>query len=165
MSTLVCLRFASRAFFFSSYLYFPKSRSLQTGGSALGFTSTRSRPCSCAILRASSVVITPNIPPSAPTTRTSWTRIRWLMRICGTGFGGVVGLLPAHRDERHLLGGQPHRERPRDVLDVHPEEALERSQDGPVKHHRPVRVAVFSNEFELEAVGERVIDLDGPELP
>ena len=44
ISTTVCLRFASPCFFFSSYLYLPKSRILQTGGSALGLTSTRSRP-------------------------------------------------------------------------------------------------------------------------
>ena len=46
ISTTVCLRFASPAFFFSSYLYLPKSRILHTGGSDLGFTSTRSSPFS-----------------------------------------------------------------------------------------------------------------------
>ena len=49
MSTTAWLRLACAAFFFSSYLYLPKSRILHTGGSALGLISTRSSPCSCAM--------------------------------------------------------------------------------------------------------------------
>src|SRR5690606_18565618 len=42
-STIVYLRFVSRFFRLSSYLYFPKSRILQTGGCPLGLISTKSR--------------------------------------------------------------------------------------------------------------------------
>src|SRR5204863_7455499 len=241
---------------FSSYLNFPKSRILQTGGSALGFTSTRSSPCSCAILRASSVDMTPSMPPSAPTTRTSGTRMRWLIRICGprccmrgskrgrpifilcavASFGscswslakprrrglrkqslretgkrnrselpllsrsnrqcaghrffvaddrdvgvahqsrisnlssklvrsqvrhdpqafspqirgcllGVLDLLLAHRDERHLLGREPNRESSGDVLDVNPEKPFERPEDRAVQHDRAMSLSVLAHEF------------------
>src|SRR6478735_9362258 len=80
---MVCLRLASPCFFFSSYLYLPKSRILQTGGLLLGLTSTRSRPTSRARRKAWSVVKTPKFEPSSATTRTSGTRIRWLIRIWG----------------------------------------------------------------------------------
>src|SRR5438128_304887 len=52
-SMIFCFLRASFFFFCSSYLNLPKSRILQTGGSALGATSTRSRPASAAISSAS----------------------------------------------------------------------------------------------------------------
>ena len=65
-----CLRLASFSRFVSSYLYCPKSRNLTTGGDAIGATSTRSNPRSCAISRACGVGITPSWAPSSSTTRT-----------------------------------------------------------------------------------------------
>jgi hypothetical protein len=48
---------------------------LQTGGFALGETSTRSRPCSEAASRASALEIIPIWLPSGSITRTSFARI------------------------------------------------------------------------------------------
>src|SRR5690606_18839800 len=55
---------------------------LQTGGSALGWISTRSRPSSWAFCNASSRDNTPTISPSDPITRTRGTRISLLLRFC-----------------------------------------------------------------------------------
>ena len=52
-SMTFCFFLASFFFFWASYLNFPKSRILQTGGSAFGDTSTRSRPYSSARANAS----------------------------------------------------------------------------------------------------------------
>src|SRR6478752_4316735 len=75
-----CLRLASFSRFVSSYLYWPKSRNLTTGGAAIGATSTRSRPRSCAISSALGVGMTPSWAPSSSTTRTCGIRIIWLTR-------------------------------------------------------------------------------------
>jgi len=53
---------------------------LQTGGRAVGATSTRSRSASCASRRASSMRTMPTVSPLGPTSRTSGTRIRSLIR-------------------------------------------------------------------------------------
>src|SRR5438270_6669753 len=52
----------------------------QTGGTALGATSTRSRPFSCASASASCVAMTPSCCPSSSMTRTSRIRIISLTR-------------------------------------------------------------------------------------
>src|SRR5690606_26460018 len=79
-----CLDFflASLARFCCSNLNFPKSMILQTGGSALGWIYTRSRPSPSAICSASSRDSTPTISPSEPITRTRGTRISLLRRFC-----------------------------------------------------------------------------------
>lgn len=56
---------------------------LQTGGSACGATSTRSRSMDCAVLRACAIPMMPNCSPPGPTTRTSGTRIRSFSRGSG----------------------------------------------------------------------------------
>src|SRR5258705_14007976 len=61
-------------------LVLPKSRNLTTGGEAIGATSTRSYPRSCAIARAWGVGMRPSWAPSSSTTRTCGIRIIWLMR-------------------------------------------------------------------------------------
>jgi len=53
---------------------------LQTGGRAWGATSTRSRSASAASRSASSTRTIPTCSPLGPTSRTSGTRIRSLMR-------------------------------------------------------------------------------------
>src|SRR6266571_6036066 len=96
-----------------------------TGGTALGETSTRSRPFSSAMRMASCVGMTPSCPPSSAMTRTSGTRMRRLTRYeswaggpCGglemaipplSFWFGYVRRGPATRD-RGLLG-QPALER------------------------------------------------------
>ena len=70
----------SRAFIAASYLNFPKSMSLATGGLAIGATSTRSRSASAARRRASSTRTMPTCSPLGPTNRTSGTRMRSLIR-------------------------------------------------------------------------------------
>src|SRR5579859_4401180 len=52
-----------------------------TGGTALAEISTKSRPRSRAILRASNGCMTPSWAPSSPITRISRARIRSLVRI------------------------------------------------------------------------------------
>ena len=89
-----CLRLASFSRFVSSYLYCPKSRNRVTGGEAIGATSTRSRPRSCAISRALGVGMTPSWLPSSSITRTCGIRIIWLMRrsrlmVDPPGFGSL----------------------------------------------------------------------------
>src|SRR5690606_26873732 len=58
---------------------------LQTGGSALGWISTRSKASSSAMRNASSRDRTPIISPSDPITRTRGTRISWFFRFCLSG--------------------------------------------------------------------------------
>src|SRR6185437_5394883 len=53
----------------------------QTGGTALGDTSTRSRPRSRAIFRASNGAIMPSCSPASSITRTSRARILSLIRM------------------------------------------------------------------------------------
>src|ERR1700687_328127 len=79
-SITFCFLRATLLFFWISYLNLPKSRILQTGGSALGEISTRSRPASAAMARASRIGVTPTIVPSSLTRRTVGTEIWVLMR-------------------------------------------------------------------------------------
>src|SRR5262245_15097753 len=69
-----------RSFFFCAYLNLPKSITRQTGGSAFGWTSTRSSPASSAMRRASSVETTPTCSLAALIRRTWGTRICRLTR-------------------------------------------------------------------------------------
>jgi len=58
-----CFFFATLAFFWASYLYFPKSRILHTGGFTFGDISTRSRPADSALVRASAISTIPIFSP------------------------------------------------------------------------------------------------------
>src|SRR4029077_16234394 len=79
-SMIFCFLRASFFFFCSSYLYLPKSRILQTGGSAVGAISTRSRPASEAMVSASLRPTTPTMLPRSSTRRTRITPISSLIR-------------------------------------------------------------------------------------
>ena len=87
--------------------------SLQTGGRAVGATSTRSRSASCASRRASSIRTMPTVSPLGPTRRTSGTRIRSLIRssvlMCPPGLSsGATGSAAAGQRKRpppHLRSG------------------------------------------------------------
>ena len=80
---------ASLFFFCASYLYFPKSKILQTGGETLGETSTRSSPDSKAIAIASLTATTPTCPPSASISQTSAASI-YSLALGPSLTGGVV---------------------------------------------------------------------------
>src|SRR5215469_4095498 len=75
-----CLR-ASFSFLACSYLNLPQSISLQTGGTDIGETSTRSRSRSRASAKACAEDITPIGLPSSSIRRTSRARTRSLMRV------------------------------------------------------------------------------------
>src|ERR1700694_1459319 len=81
MWMIFCLRFDSWAFFFCWYRNLPKSMMRQTGGLAVGATSTRSSNCSWARRNASSTGTMPACEPSASTSRTSRTLILSLIRV------------------------------------------------------------------------------------
>ena len=68
--------FLDLVFFCSSYTYLPKSMIRQTGGVALGATSTRSRPTSKAKEMALVVSRMPSCLPSGEIQRTEGTLIR-----------------------------------------------------------------------------------------
>src|ERR1700712_1198099 len=87
---------ARLAFFWASYLNLPTSRNLATGGSALGDTSTRSRPSSLACSIASLVYMTPRFSPSWSITRTLGDWMNSLNR--GPFIGGAC-------KGRRILGG------------------------------------------------------------
>src|SRR6476620_7751570 len=80
--------------------------SLQTGGRPWGAISTRSRSASTASLSAWSVGTLPTVSPLGPTSRTSGTRIRSLMR------SSVLILPPVVR-----VGGSRSRSSPRHVVE------------------------------------------------
>src|SRR5690625_7894248 len=73
-----CFFLASFSFFFFSYMNFPKSITLQTGGLASGALSTRSILCDLAISRACRVSTT-SWSPSGLITRTVFARISSLI--------------------------------------------------------------------------------------
>src|SRR5205085_6106878 len=68
-------------------------------------------------------------------------------------------------DDACLYRRQPHREVAGEVLDEDGDEALERSVDGAVDHHRPVERVVLAHVLQIESLRRGVIELDGPELP
>src|SRR5579863_8149025 len=112
-SMTFCFLRASFLRFCSSYLNLPKSRILHTGGSALGDTSTRSRPASMARARASFRGTTPSISPRSLTRRTRGTLISSLMR--GPSLRGGGGAWVERGGMRQLLtccGRRGRRRRP-----------------------------------------------------
>src|SRR5881396_1828670 len=91
------------------YLYLPKSMMRHTGGCASGATSTRSNSCCRAASSACWMGMTPSCAPSAPTTRTSRTRIPSLMRI---SLAWLIGaLLVVNRRSRRGWRGPAARSR------------------------------------------------------
>src|SRR3989449_7418402 len=65
----------------------------------------------------------------------------------------------------HLLGGEPERERPREVLDQEADEPLQRAEDRAVDHDRSMRPVVLTRVLESEALGLLEIELDRGALP
>jgi hypothetical protein len=81
---------ASASFFWDSYLNFPKSIILQTGGLAFGEISTKSNPASSAMIKARSGVTTPMFSPFSSIKRSSLPRMRSLMRGPVSRCGGAL---------------------------------------------------------------------------
>src|ERR1019366_7518821 len=78
--------------------------------------------------------------------------------------GGRIALLADCKHDR-LLGGDPRGEIAPAVLDIDPEEALERPEDRAVQHDGPVLFAVFAHITEVEAPRHVGVVLNGAELP
>ena len=68
-------------------------------------------------------------------------------------------------DEPDLLRREPERERAGVVLDQHRGEPLERAEDRPVDHHRPVPLVVLAHVLHVEPLGQAEVALHGRELP
>src|SRR5262249_47234702 len=77
----------------------------------------------------------------------------------------IAGEFLAHGDNAHLLRRQPGGKRAGEVLDQDGYEAFHRSKRSPMDHHRSMRLIVWADVFELEALGQIVIKLHGAKLP
>src|SRR4051812_7256553 len=77
----------------------------------------------------------------------------------------VLDVTVGHRQHDRLHGRQPDGKLTRVVLDQDPDEPLVGPHERAVDHHRPVFGVVGAGEGQLEALGEVVVELDGPELP
>src|SRR3989454_7379519 len=71
----------------------------------------------------------------------------------------IVEVAICDRQDAHLLGRQPDREIAAIVLDEKRHHAFHRADDGPVDHHRTVRLAVLPDELQLEPLGEQEVEL------
>ena len=82
------------------------------------------------------------------------------------GHGGAV-LVEAigHRQHNHLHGREPERKLTGVVLDQDADEALERSQQRTMDHRRAVLGVVGPRVEHVEALGHRIVQLHGAELP
>ena len=67
--------------------------------------------------------------------------------------------------DHHLLGGQPQRERPGEVLDQDPQEPLHGAHNGPVEHDRAPLAAVGPHVTDPEPVRHGAVDLNRREGP
>ena len=79
--------------------------------------------------------------------------------------GVVQVLLAGDGHQAHLHRRQPQRKRAGVVLNQHAEEALDRSKERPVNHHRPMQFAVFALVLQLKALRQVEVELHGGELP
>ncbi len=80
-------------------------------------------------------------------------------------FVGVLGVALADGNDHGLDRRQPHRERARVVLDQDAEEALDRSIQRAVHHHRLVALPVLADVFQVEALRQVEVELNGRKLP
>ena len=78
--------------------------------------------------------------------------------------GVAVGLVGDRRHHR-LHRRQPQRQPAGIVLDQHADEALERAQDRPVQHHRPVLGAVLADIVGVQPLRQDEVDLQRAALP
>ena len=78
--------------------------------------------------------------------------------------GIVVGIRHDRRDHR-LDRRQPQREAPGMMLDQNADEPLERPQNRPVKHDRPVPRAILADVRRVQPLGQHRVGLDRPHLP
>ena len=78
--------------------------------------------------------------------------------------GVAVGVVGDRRDH-HLHRRQPQRQPAGIVLDQHADEALERAEDRPVQHHRPVLGAVLADVVGVQPLRQHEVDLQRAALP
>ena len=83
----------------------------------------------------------------------------------GRGVVRVIQKLFRKGQHDGLHRRQPDRKRAGEVLDDDGDEALQRSEDGPMDHDRPMLGVVRADVGQLEPLRLRVIDLHGAELP
>ncbi len=77
----------------------------------------------------------------------------------------VVVELLADGEDDSLVGSEPEGEAAGGVLEQHGHETLHRAEGRAVNHHGTVLLVVGAGVFELEALGQVVVHLDGAELP
>ena len=83
----------------------------------------------------------------------------------GFDLQGVFDGLLADGEDSRLLRGEPEREGAGEVLDEDAAEPLHAAERGAVDHHGAVRVIVSADVFQLEPLGQVVVELHGAELP
>src|SRR4030042_3717334 len=77
-----------------------------------------------------------------------------------------MGNIPVcDREDAGLERSQPYRKRPGVMLDEHPEESFQGSQDDPVNHGRPTSLPLPVHEKEIEPFRKSEITLDRGTLP
>ena len=84
--------------------------------------------------------------------------------LASTSPGISVGIGDDRRHHR-LHRRQPQRELAGIMLDEDADEALERADDRPVEHDRPVLGAVLADVAGVEPLGQHRVGLDGADLP
>ena len=77
----------------------------------------------------------------------------------------VVAVAVGDRQHDRLDRREPQRQLAGEVLEQDPDEALVGPHQRAVDHHRPVLGVVGAGVGQLEALGEVVVELAGPELP
>ena len=78
---------------------------------------------------------------------------------------GIVIIFLRQRQDSHLLGCEPEGEVTTGVLDKHSTETLQGTEGCTVDHHRCLLRIVLVSIFQLEALGQVVVHLDGTQLP
>src|SRR5207244_3695549 len=79
-------------------------------------------------------------------------------------FGVLIDAV-GNRQHRDLNRREPQRKSARVMLDQHAKEALDRTKQRAVNHHRAMRLVVLADEFKFETLGQIEIPLDRAELP
>ena len=77
----------------------------------------------------------------------------------------IVIIFLRDRQNGYLVGSEPQGEMSCSVLDKHSAETLERTERGAVDHHGHLLGVVLVGVFELETLGQVLVNLDGTQLP
>ena len=74
---------------------------------------------------------------------------------------GVLEMTLGNREDLHLHGREPHRERAREMLCQDADEPLDAAEYHAVDHDRAVLLAVLAGIFELKPLRKLEVELDG----